>query len=718
MLASRFQEPERASVVLPTVTCSSCAAPIALSSLGDHICQPVPPIPRAQPSRPAQIAIPQSRQRAPGWPPSRQETTPSYPARPPFASPSSAHPSPVDLAAPRRPSPNTLNPHSPTNFPSIYSPQIKTPSPSSPFFPNSAGEYSSHPSPDHMQIPMVDTVVGGESGMAGVGRRAFAAAAWSVRAGVSLSANAKQHSAENIPGQEPLHTRAPPQMTAWPQPQPQPRPNIHHSHTAPIPQQREGPPARVQGPASPPQRSYSAMDQRTSPLKEHAARTVSISSSASSQASGLVDLLSDKVQRESSNKRDFFEKVKELNRSGSVLTRSNTRSTSTSVDRRMVASPVGTAFELDDDYDNQPSALPWASPDLDETPRLHINTRAASPDRAHRRQATSGSDTSSDSSRSGRWGATSGPESEEVVTPSQSFDGLADRARGDVGLEQIGEEDEDVLGLMSKVSMGDADEVEGRMTASNSVSTIASGGYPITTVPNTTPNLKYPLTYSHQRMPSAKSPSATSKLAPPSPLANAPRKQKICQKCNEVVGGPKRFVERDGVVLCEKDWKKLYLPSCRRCTLPIEKSAVSSSDGQLKGKWHRACFTCSDCDKPFADDDFYVLGGKPWCQFHYHEQNGTLCCSSSCRQPIEGACIVLPGPNPQRYHAGHFRCDHRGGASGPHGCRDSMDEYYDVDGKRYCERHAGEMMRAVQRGGGRELKAEKRRTRLIDLSAM
>lgn len=34
---------------------------------------------------------------------------------------------------------------------------------------------------------------------------------------------------------------------------------------------------------------------------------------------------------------------------------------------------------------------------------------------------------------------------------------------------------------------------------------------------------------------------------------------------------------------------------CRRCDLPIEKQAVSSSDGQLKGKYHRNCFNCHEC---------------------------------------------------------------------------------------------------------------------------
>lgn len=44
-----------------------------------------------------------------------------------------------------------------------------------------------------------------------------------------------------------------------------------------------------------------------------------------------------------------------------------------------------------------------------------------------------------------------------------------------------------------------------------------------------------------------------------------------------------------------------------------------------------------------------------------------------------------------------------------------MDEYYEVDRKHYCERHVGEAVR--QRTRNSAIKAEKRRTRLIDLPA-
>ena len=48
-----------------------------------------------------------------------------------------------------------------------------------------------------------------------------------------------------------------------------------------------------------------------------------------------------------------------------------------------------------------------------------------------------------------------------------------------------------------------------------------------------------------------------------------------------------------------------------------------------------------------------------------------------------------------------------------------MDEYFDVGGKRYCDRHVGEALKAASAGsggkGGKTLRAEKRKTRLVDL---
>lgn len=151
------------------------------------------------------------------------------------------------------------------------------------------------------------------------------------------------------------------------------------------------------------------------------------------------------------------------------------------------------------------------------------------------------------------------------------------------------------------------------------------------------------------------------------------RRQKMCMRCGCEVGGPtgKRFVavlpdevveDADGRrspprVLCEADWRELYLPKCRRCGLAIESEAVSSSDGQLRGKWHRACFTCWACDASFETAEFHVLNDRPHCALCYHRQGNTLC--QTCGRPIEGACAVLEGPIGQalRFHPSCLRCD-------------------------------------------------------------
>ncbi|WVQ98867.1 hypothetical protein IAU59_005998 [Kwoniella sp. CBS 9459] len=769
---------ERASVVLPTVTCSSCSAPIPLSTLGEHVCIP-PPTTRGlsdrQAPRPSQITIPQARpsmvmQRST----SANGSAPNN-NRPPFAGSSSAYPSPSELHVPRRPSAATLSPHDPppTAY-SAYSAPVKTPSPTNPFFPHPDQQQQSGNMTHGLghgvgqggeSSPMIDTTSGGESGMAGVGRRAFAAAAWGVRAGVALASSAKnqveshvqatsnaapnawpQTNSQTTPREPPLLPKVPlsGRQRSGPSPAFNARPEMHHSYSMPMDSSSSS--------TSPPRRSTSATSQRSAPNSPPRRKESTSSNGSHRQDESISQILRSRnpTAPAKSNTQGFFDKVKELhsrsNTASPTLGTSMIRSGSGgSSNDRLVASPQPTTFELDDEYDDQHSALPWATPALGESPV--INRGAANgrkPEATHHRYPTAGSEasSSSSSSRSGRWGANSGPESEEVVTPSQSLEILSERADGPIRrddtafrgygngmalegrdlLDQIGEEDEDeegervVFGTPTAARNIKGEGYDSRIPNSHSNSTITSNRpYLETTAPHSSPNRsRRPspdggVTRNHSHSGSTSSSSDISS-------SGGGRRKKICVKCGDSVGGSKRFVERDGVVLCEKDWKKLYLPSCRRCILPIEKSAVSSSDGQLKGKWHRACFTCTRCDRPFEGDDFYVHGGKPWCQYHYHEENGTLCASGSCHQPIEGPCILTPGPNPQRFHPGHLRCDHRGGVSGAQSCRESMEEYYDVGGKRYCERHVGEATRGVdQSGRSMTMRAEKRRTRLVDL---
>ncbi|WRT67302.1 uncharacterized protein IL334_004270 [Kwoniella shivajii] len=766
-------EAERASVLLPTVTCSSCAASIPFSSLGEHVCAPAPrSLASRNVPRPSQITIPQSRPPMSRQPSSQDRGPSPTGIRQPFAGPSSVRPSPTELTIPRRPSAANLSPHdAPPSSYNQYGAPVKTPSPTNPFFPH----------PDHSQAGnvvhglgmgvggnesngMIDTTSGGESGMAGVGRRAFAAAAWGVRAGVALAASAKQQLEAPLPSpsfqpttpwphaqpishptsREPtLLPRVPlsGRMNSGPSPTFGARPEPHHSHSEPLVAMVSHSPPRSKTPVSPPRRTTSAMSHRSSPSSPPR-RKESLSSNSSSR-SGQGERISQILRARTntapvkSNKPGFFDKVKELhersNTVSPVLGLGMSRSSSGGSGRdRLVSSPQTTTFDLEDDeYDDHQSALPWATPALGEPTNIN---RDGSDEPKYHRYPTAGSEasSSSSSSRSGRWGA-SGPESEEVVTPSQSYEMLSERATGlpkshDTGMRsfagamegrdilgQIGEEDEDDEGERVVFGTPTARNIKGDnyLPNSHSTSTITSARpYLPTTVPHSSPNRSRNLSNEVSPLKSHSHKSSTSSSN--DSMASSSRRKKICAKCGESVGGSKRFVERDGVVLCEKDWKKMYLPSCRRCNLPIEKSAVSSSDGQLKGKWHRACFTCSKCDKPFEDDDFYVHAGKPFCQYHYHEENGTLCASGQCQQPIEGPCIVTPGPDQQRFHPGHLKCDHRGGVSGAQTCREPMDEYYDVGGERFCERHVGDATRVLDKAG-RALRAEKRRTRLVDL---
>ena len=404
-------------------------------------------------------------------------------------------------------------------------------------------------------------------------------------------------------------------------------------------------------PVSPPQRSVSAMDRAQfvapSPPRQRSASAMAQRAfpEARRKDSGLMaesrpdDRAAAHSRAQTADNRNdvkisFFERYKQMTATtaGSITPNMNSPAIGSSAagmllkhgsdeEEEMVASPIQTVFTLEDDYeDGQGSALPWATPILAESPVIKQGQTGREEMRAHQRHQTSesgaSSNSSASSSQSGRYGLVSGPESEEVVTPSQSWgEGLAERAGGTSvrnrkeegktglglemvleNLEQIGEEDQDegervVFGVISPPPRCGSEDTP-RMNPSSSSSTIHTHE-------------------SHSR----------SRTAPESKRSIASeRRSKTCQKCGDTVGGSKRFVERDGVVLCERDWKKLYLPSCRRCNLPIEKSAVSSSDGQLKGKWHRACFTCTRCDRPFEGDSFYVHAGRPWCQHHYHEE--------------------------------------------------------------------------------------------------
>lgn len=115
---------------------------------------------------------------------------------------------------------------------------------------------------------------------------------------------------------------------------------------------------------------------------------------------------------------------------------------------------------------------------------------------------------------------------------------------------------------------------------------------------------------------------------------------------------------------------------CKACGEEIRGKCISSADGRLTGKYHKACFVCTTCRSPFSSAEFYVLGDRPYCELHYHELNGSLC--GACGRGIEGQ--YLEDEALVKYHVGCFRCAD---------CGMSLSNgYFEVEGGTYCERDA------------------------------
>ncbi|KAM0720122.1 hypothetical protein Q7P37_004258 [Cladosporium fusiforme] len=139
-------------------------------------------------------------------------------------------------------------------------------------------------------------------------------------------------------------------------------------------------------------------------------------------------------------------------------------------------------------------------------------------------------------------------------------------------------------------------------------------------------------------------------------------------------------------------------PVCRGCNLTIEGKSVKAADGRLTGRWHKQCFTCRTCSQPFATADFYVIDNQPYCEHHYHEANGSLC--AGCHSGIEGQYLETTTsagnsggpPTDKKFHPRCFTCVD---------CKIVLaEDYFEIRGRVYCERHALVAMRAQPRFPG------------------
>lgn len=95
---------------------------------------------------------------------------------------------------------------------------------------------------------------------------------------------------------------------------------------------------------------------------------------------------------------------------------------------------------------------------------------------------------------------------------------------------------------------------------------------------------------------------------------------------------------------------------CRTCgqeVLAGHKRIYSKKENELSGQWHRKCFRCLKCDLVFnKSTPCYILDDKPYCQKHYHEENGSIC--QVCQGYIEGEC--LENDRTERFHTHCLTC--------------------------------------------------------------
>ncbi|NXU59984.1 LPXN protein, partial [Turnix velox] len=143
----------------------------------------------------------------------------------------------------------------------------------------------------------------------------------------------------------------------------------------------------------------------------------------------------------------------------------------------------------------------------------------------------------------------------------------------------------------------------------------------------------------------------------------------FCNHCGKVFGDD-GFHEQGGKPYCRQDFLALFAPKCQGCGRPVTDSYLSA----LQGVWHPDCFVCAvsegvrvspqgstsispflplpqECLKGFAGGSFFELEGRPYCEVHFHERQGSLC--QGCGRPITSRCVTAAG---RKFHPEHFIC--------------------------------------------------------------
>ncbi|KAK7020500.1 hypothetical protein R3P38DRAFT_2969828 [Favolaschia claudopus] len=726
---------------LPSVKCSNCAVEIPITDLEDHVCAPAPPLPALNTSlknplpKPslspgaAASLLPQRLQGLVSAPGASRATPP--PASSSRAPPVATGPSREQLrlntggsslnapssSYPTRPSPLSNIPTGGRSsardpYASGGESPIRSRPPIAGFGRARSGSSASAgmspttarpsftrempPSPTPPPPAPIVTQVGGEAGMAGVGRRGFAAAARAAMFAVSSGGPESPPPRASPPRQ--IDIGATIRNDSTPPPLSTSSGSSHSPGLAPYPESPVSPHPLNGRSVSPPSHTPKPKLQTSASLSSRASSKrggESVYQSSESEYSGLA--YAESAATDYEDDEDDAADLRRVNELRSPLNSFRRRSPS-------------------------PPPLPRKAPETISKP----GPNTMRPGMLRRGSESEGSDY--DDPRSMKRNDPI-PKSRERLDSSNSSTRLGHNRAGSGGSAKSALSSKSAYALRDATPRGSSvREAQDRLGASKSRSAGRDRSFSPESKRKDRDDTGSIRSRRRERSPEPRlAKGATEKRQSPTrerSVTRAPRKPKVCVRCEKKIDDGKWVSVDGGGVLCEKCWKNMYLPKCRRCNLPIEKQAVSSSDGQLKGKYHRECFNCHTCHKPFPDKTFYVLDGKPLCAYHYHEANDSLCAAARCGQPIEGPCAVSHAGD--RYHPEHMLCEFPGYG----GCKERLDEYWEIDGRMLCERHSratrlaeeemddddGSTWSGSDRRSQKNTRAMKRVTRYIDLA--
>ncbi|XP_009460929.1 PREDICTED: leupaxin [Nipponia nippon] len=121
----------------------------------------------------------------------------------------------------------------------------------------------------------------------------------------------------------------------------------------------------------------------------------------------------------------------------------------------------------------------------------------------------------------------------------------------------------------------------------------------------------------------------------------------FCAHCGKVFGDDGMSQGRGVGPYCRQDFLAMFAPKCQGC----ERSVVDNYLSALQGVWHPECFVCAECLNGFASGSFFELEGRPYCELHFHQLQGSIC--HGCGRPVTGRCVTAAG---RKYHPEHFIC--------------------------------------------------------------